>query len=299
MKTIIFLCFSLFFLNYTFLYGQSKVKKSSDVILVFDYSTKLWKYENSSGKELPYFVLKNKSQPIIQVIKLPSSSTKIEIEEQYYDVTPEVKEQKEKDPKMAPLTEDDGHKITQTMGMIDSDEVIYKVTVKNAVDTVLHTTEVFAKVYGRLKIDLSTGVLFHTLQDESYFFSDAVNNQSSIIRDASKGKIRPLFPVVMTHIYKQSTGNLSPGFSLGLGIDDSGKAGFYLGGALIFGDRQRAILSAGWALRPADKLKGKYEVGQKISSEDLPETIDLVESNYRSGYFFSLTYNLTSNVSKR
>lgn len=300
MKTIIFLCFSLFFLNYTLLYSQSKMEKSKDIVLLFDYKSKQWSYpENDTTKKgKPYFAVKYKSQPVIKVTSLPDTTTRVVINDQYFDVIPKL-DTVDKKNKMGIVFTSKSYSFTQTMPMVDSDEIIYSVTINDSTGTPLHTTEAFAKVYGKVKIDLSTGVLFHSLQDESYFFSDAGNNQSSISKDRSKGKIKPLFPVIMTNIYYQTKGLINPGVSLGLGLDDSGKAGYYVGGTLIFGDRQRAILSVGWALRPTDVLKGKYEEGQIISTANLPESADLVESTYKSGWFLSITYNLTSNVSKR
>lgn len=304
MKTITFLCISVFFFSYTLLHGQSKVKKSADVVLQFDFKSKQWDYGSKSlvdepKKEKPYFALTYKSQPVIKVTNLPDATTMVEIDDENYDVTPEVEIKEKQFQVDGKKSYDTTYSFTQTMAMVDSDEVSYKVTVKNSADTILHTTEAFAKVYRKLKIDLSTGVLFHNLQDKSYFFSDAGNDQSSITKDDSKGKIRPLFPVVMTHMYWQSMGFVSGGASLGLGIDDSGKAGYYLAPSLIFGDRQRAILSFGGALRPTDVLKGKYEVGQTIPTGNLPEVTDLVESTYKLGWFVSITYNLTSKVEKR
>lgn len=311
MKKTILLCFALILLSQTFLFGQ---KKEPDVILLFDFKSKQWSYdiqntstegnnqsENSdtnSNKGKPFFTLRYKTQPVIKVNNLPDSNTKVKIDDKYFEVIPEVDSNQLNDSDNK-NKKDNEHTFTKTMPMVDSDEVIYSVTISDSNDNPLHTTEIFAKVYGKLKIDLSTGVLFHTLQDNSYFFTDAGNEQSSISKDRSKGKLKPLFPVVMTHFYRQSKGMISPGLSLGLGLDDSGKAGYYAGLSAIIGDRQRAILTGGWAFRPTDVLKGKYEEGQKIPSANLPETTDLVESIYKSGIFFSITYNLSSKVEKR
>lgn len=53
------------------------------------------------------------------------------------------------------------------MAVVDSDEISYKVTIKDSGDQELHTSTVFAKIYGKIKIGLSTGALFHNLQDKS------------------------------------------------------------------------------------------------------------------------------------
>lgn len=294
MKTLKYLLFIFFFVDTVSLYGQSKHKKSEDIILQFDYQEKTWNYKDvdSTNKSKPYFLIQYKSQPIIEIINLPSSS-KVMIDEYFFDVTPEVEKKNILNGPSGP------DKYVQTMAVVDSDEVSYKVTIKNSSDQELHTTTVFAKVYGKIKIDLSTGALFHNLQDESYFYSDAGSGQSSISKDGNKGHFKPLLPVVLTHFYWQGKGYSNFALSAGLGLDDSGKAGYYIGPGLILGDRQRIIVSAGWAFRPTDVLKDKYTVGQILNTSDLPENKDLVESIYKSGFFFSLTYNLTSKVEKR
>lgn len=301
MKTLKNLLFILLLFNLTQVFGQkSKVKRTEDLVLQFDYKEKTWNYDSTQdgNKHKPYFLVKYKSQPVIKVTSLPSTTTKVTIDEYFFDVTPEV-ETKDKSPDKS-LS--DGLIVTpfiQTMAVVDSDEVSYKVTIKDANDETLHTTAAFVKVYGRLKIDLSTGVLFHNLQDESYYFSDAENGQSSISKDRNKGEIKPLFPAVLTHFYWQGKGSTNFGASIGFGLDDSGKIGYYTGPALIVGDRQRVILSGGWALRPTDVLIGKYREGQLLNTSNLPDASDLVESEYKSGIFLSLTYNLTSKVEKR
>ncbi|MDR7132553.1 hypothetical protein J2X69_004926 [Algoriphagus sp. 4150] len=300
MKTLKSLLFILLFFNLAVVFGQSKIKKSGDIVLEFDYKEKIWNYAPIpvTDKHKPYFLLRYKSQPVIKIKNLPTSS-KVTIEEYFYDVTPEV----ENKDNSLDKSQSDGLIATpfiQTMAIVDSDEVSYKVTIKDDNDTTLHTTTTaFAKVYGRWKIDLSTGVLFHNLQNESYYFSDSGNEQSSILKDSNKGKIKPLFPAVLTHFYKQGKGFTNFGASVGFGIDDSGKIGYYAGPSLIVGDRQRVILSGGWAFRPTDVLKGKYKEGQLLNTSNLPEVAELVESEYKSGIFLSLTYNLTSKVEKR
>lgn len=317
MKTLKNLFFIFLLFNLSMAFGQNrKDKESVDLQLKFDYENKSWSYElknetkaaettevsannqtTVSSKGKPYFLVRYKSQPVIKVSNLPPN-TKVTIEEYFYAITPEVENMDAIDKSMAVASTKKAEFI-QTMATVDSDEVSYKVIIKNSTDDILHTTTVFAKVYGRLKIDLSTGIIFHTLQDESYYFSDAGNEQSSIAKDSNKGEIKPFFPAVLTHFYWQGKGFTNFGASVGLGLDDSGKVGYYLGPAIIMGDRQRVILSGGWAHRPTDILKGKYKEGQLLNSSNLPETSDLVESEYKSGFFFSFTYNLTSKVEKR
>lgn len=188
----------------------------------------------------------------------------------------------------------------QTSRMVDSDEVEYIVTFSDSSDTKNnHNTSLYARVFGGLKIDLSTGALFHTVVDKSFHYAPVGTDQSQIVKDRNKSKFRPIFPVVFTNIYWRQAGGISPGISLGLGIDDSGQSGYYLGPSLILGDRQRAIFSAGCALRPADDLKGKYKNGQVFDTADAPDVEDLVESSFKLGLYLSLSYNLTTKVERR
>jgi len=188
----------------------------------------------------------------------------------------------------------------QTSRMVDSDEVEFIVTFNDSSDAKNnHKTSLYARVFGGLKIDLSTGALFHTVVDKSFHYAPVGNDQSQIAKDKNSSKVKPIFPVVFTNIYWRQAGWLCPGISLGLGIDDSGQSGYYFGPSLILGDRQRAIFSLGGALRPADDLKGKYENGQIFDTADAPDVSDLVESSFKLGLYLSLSYNLTSKVERR
>jgi hypothetical protein len=187
----------------------------------------------------------------------------------------------------------------QTSEMVDSDEIQYTVTVRNKEGNIDHKSTAYCKVYGGMKIDVSSGVLFHNLPNESFRFEPNGSGSSTIVKNKNNDVLKPLFPVVFTHFYWRSKGFTSLGASVGLGIDDSGKAGYYGGPALLLGDRQRVVISLGCALRPTDVLKGQYSTGEVIPNTELPETSDLVESAYRAGFFFALTYNLTAKVERR
>lgn len=295
MKKIIVSLVSVLFLNLLLVQGQSKEINSLQRTFVFDFNTKLWTYSEESKyrKGKMYFLIPYKSQPAILVRNLPSADFKVKIDEVFFYVTPKT------DESIKTLDREDTRiHYAQTMKVVDSDEVEYTVTITDK-DQIVHITTAHAKVYGGLKIDLSTGVLFHNLFDESYNYVAAGNSQSSIAKDKKTGSVKPLFPVVLTHVYWRAKGMISPGFSLGFDIDDSGKAGYYLGPAMLLGDRQRAIISLGLALRPTNALKGKYVEGQLLDDSSKPEVSDLVESVNKAGFFLGITYNLTTKIEKR
>jgi hypothetical protein len=308
MKKTIATLASVLFLNFSLLYGQEekgndhKEINSLQRTFVFDFTTKLWTYSEESKyrKRKVYFLIPYKSQPAIRVIHLPSIDYKVKIETAFFDVTPKTEAVKNDTTfKLFEKNKEDNIVYTETMNVVDSDEVNYTVTISDENDKIVHITQVYAKVYGGLKIDLSTGVLFHNLFDESYGYVAGANSQSSISKDKNNGVVKPLFPVVLTHFYWRAKGIISPGFSLGLGIDDSGKAGYYLGPAVLLGDRQRAVISLGLALRPTNTLKGRYAEGQLLDDSSKPDVSDLVESVYKAGLFFGITYNLTAKIEKR
>ena len=285
MKKIIATLASVLFLNFPLLYGQEEKGSNHKEInslqrtFVFDFTTKLWTYSEESKyrKGKVYFLIPYKSQPVISILNLQSADYKVKIEEAFFDVTPKT------DDSIKNLTgEDRTTHYTQTMKVVDSDEVEYTVTITDEKDKIIHITTAYAKVYGGLKIDLSTGVLFHNLIDESYNYVATGNSQSSIAKDKKTGSVKPLFPVVLTHVYWRTKGMINPGFSLGFGIDDSGKAGYYLGPAFLLGDRQRAVISLGLALRPTSTLKGKYAEGQLMDDSSKPEVSDTASSRTRN-----------------
>jgi hypothetical protein len=265
----------------------AQTARSAAYDLHYDFTTKI--VSGSAYKE-KYFIVPYKSQQRIFIDSIPSNYS-VQLNARKITVTP--------DNSTAKLLNGALKQVIFTSDVIETDEIEYQLEIKEN-DVTVETTTIFVKVVGGLKIDLSTGVVFHTLADESYHFDEAGTDEVSLSKDKQKGSFFPINPVILTHIHGRGKGFTTLGTTLGLGINDEGKVGYYLGGALLFGDRQRAILSAGLAFKPVDVLKGKYKNGQIFTADDIrPELEDVTESKFKTGFFFSFTYNLSSTVSGR
>jgi hypothetical protein len=265
--------------------------------LTFDFPAKKW--TTSAHKQNKYLLVKYKAQPRILITGLPADY-KTEVSETQYDVVPqtETKEGLKKDEKDKAVDT-----ITHLMKNVDADEVEYQVVVKDKGDKEVLKFTSMAKVYGRWKIDVSSGVIFNIgLNDESYYYEASGEDQSILREDDDKNVISPTVALI-THFYKSGKGYVNYGGAFGLGIDDDGKTGWYFGLGALLGDRQRIAISGGIAWRQVKQLKSQYQSmldsGAAVDNADKVDTADLLEESYQQGWFVSFSYNLSSTVTKK
>lgn len=108
--------------------------------------------------------------------------------------------------------------------------------------------------------------------------------------------------VGMFHTSLRSNTNFSFGLSLGTALDVTNFdiSSIYLGFSTLIGRKDKIALTIGPSFMSAKQLKNTYK--QYIESNDLqvklPDgfqlTNDIYTRNYKIGYFFSITYNLTT-----
>jgi hypothetical protein len=122
--------------------------------LKFDFPNKKW--TTSLDKKNRYSVVKYKAQPRILITGVPASY-KTEVSETQYDVVPQTatKEDAKKD---KPAIVVDTVTTVHLMKNVDADEVEYQVLVKDDGGKEVLKFTSRAKVYGRWKIDVSSGV---------------------------------------------------------------------------------------------------------------------------------------------
>lgn len=301
MKTTLLGIFLVTVLAINAVLGQTpppkKTTVAEDYDLSYDYDKKLWSGKPYVGKGklklTRYFVVPYKTQQRISICNLKKGLTAV-IKATSVTLTPETGEKTKGDPESFKKPECE---VIFLSNPIESDEVYYTLTIKDA-DKVVHESTVMVKVFRGLKIDLSTGVVFHNVSDEKFHYTSS-GNDFSLSKDGKTGKVFPISPVILTHAYFRTRGFATIGSTLGLGITDDSKLGYYIGLAGIFGDHQRVVFSGGLALRPAKILKGQYKEGQVFTAADKPEIGDLMEDRYRPGVFLSLSYNLTSKIEKK
>jgi hypothetical protein len=159
------------------------------------------------------------------------------------------------------------------------------------------TAEVVLQTAGGLKIDFSTGVFILGGRGEflgdTYYWENIDANTRKIVK-AERGSRLQLGIGALAHFYKRSYKPLKGAFSMGVsttsGFDD---LNFQLGPSLIFGNKDRLILTAGLALKSVRVLDKKLQVGVPYEKENSPDDIPTVSQFPKTGWFVGLTYNLS------
>lgn len=99
----------------------------------------------------------------------------------------------------------------------------------------------------------------------------------------------------LIHMYWRSSLPLnfaiSPGLSTTTNFDG---LNFHLGGSVLIGRDERLALTLGLTLREVKILDKNYTIGNQYISSKLPEMPPTVKMFPKAGWFFSLTYNLSS-----
>jgi hypothetical protein len=153
------------------------------------------------------------------------------------------------------------------------------------------------KVKGKTKIDFSTGAFFNSGNDDFLgrdLYYSSISETESVIR-AKDGGSRGLLSIGgLMHIYKRSDKNmhlaLSPGVSVSSGFD---QVNFHLGGSVLFGNKNRLVITGGITLRETKILDRNFELDTAYAKTDLPETPPVISVFPKAGLFFSLTYNFS------
>ncbi len=153
--------------------------------------------------------------------------------------------------------------------------------------------------YGGTRLDFGIG-LAGSLYPNARSYELVIGQDSVQIHQKSKQIFVPSVLGMATMSYR-SASYVTYGASVGLGIDvTNGKiqlSNFFAGPSIIFGKHDRLTFTTGASVRAIDRLKGNYSVNTNMpiteSSSDLK---NFVTTEYRVGFFVSLTYNLTRGV---
>ena len=157
--------------------------------------------------------------------------------------------------------------------------------------------EVKLRTVGGIKLDFSTGIFANFGKSEflgkDYFFKPVNDTMSQISALHDSRKVLLGIGGLM-HIYFRSPSNIKAGLSIGAstttGFD---VVNFHVGPTLILGDQERFCLTAGLTLKESKILSDDYKEGILYKKSLLPANIELVKKFPTTGFFFSLTYNLS------
>jgi hypothetical protein len=150
-------------------------------------------------------------------------------------------------------------------------------------------------IYG-LKMNFSTGIFLISganIFDQTYRLDSIVGNKSNwkIKQNDNKSRVLPALGALM-HIYWKRPAQFGYGGTLGLSINNQTHLNYHLGGSLLFGEKQRLILSLGATLSQVSLIADQCSVDQEVSRS---VTSVPVQNFYRWGFFLAITYNINTN----
>lgn len=156
------------------------------------------------------------------------------------------------------------------------------------------------RTYGGLRFDVSAGLMFNfNLNDRSYFY-DSTEYVSDTVRITQITDRNSYLPFIGTqlniYINKPLKSPISPGINLGVSTNLT-DIRYYLGMCLVVGNKDRIVLSGGIVTGQVDVLSGQFETKRLYLKSDLPEIPEVVKA-FKTGSYFSITYNLSSNKAK-
>jgi hypothetical protein len=146
-------------------------------------------------------------------------------------------------------------------------------------------------IKGGLKIDISAGLFFTSLFDEAFEKKDDPDTEGNkIIIKKNQGDYDFAFGSSI-NVHSRWNSWLNMGGNLGVAFTTNQKFQILTGVNFIFGKQERIILSAGLAMGKVDRLANSYKEGgsYNLGAEG---TIPM-ESQFKFGHFFGVTYNLS------
>ncbi|MBS1663644.1 MAG: hypothetical protein JST68_21555 [Bacteroidetes bacterium] len=151
---------------------------------------------------------------------------------------------------------------------------------------------------GGIKIDFSTGLFINAgnpdFLGKDYYYKP-VTDSLSTISYANAGKKALVSIGALMHIYRRSSAPIKLAGSIGASLNTGATVvNLHVGPSLIIGNKNRLVLSTGLTLRESKVLDKAYSEGAQYPAALLPEAVPTVTKFPLAGYFFSLTYNLSS-----
>lgn len=146
-----------------------------------------------------------------------------------------------------------------------------------------------------IKVDFSTGVFVNGghkdfMQREYYY--KTITADSVSIATYERGKRSLLSIGALMHLYLRQPGWFNGGLALGVSTTTGFDAiNFHGGASLIFGRKDRIVLSGGLTLRESKVLADGKLLNQVYKKTDLPDAPPIVGRFPQMGFFVAVTYN--------
>ncbi len=292
--------------------------------LITDYGELKTEYENQSGKK-PNSSLKsatNKKDGSITISIVKDSITDNPYKEVFAYITTvyrklldektknEYQGKIDKGIQLYQAVQNERFEIVTKPQLVD-DEADYTDFTLNLGNTIDKTTQTISpiRIYqsGGLKIDFSTGIAFGLAgaKDRSYSLQQP-DTSALIIRQ--NNNYNKFFPSVAAfiHVYgRDYYRSVLPALTFGISTNPAGleQTSFYAGGSLMFRNSmlKRIIISGGLAAANVNYLKNTYQTDYTYTAKNFKNYTnlkalkdeDLVERKFRTGWFVSVSYNLS------
>jgi len=181
----------------------------------------------------------------------------------------------------------------------NADEVTFTPVLKNAEGKVVKEFTSFqVRTKGRLKVNFSTGYLLSFIGDDNYSLYKGTDGTITGISKGNKNSLTHALGA-LAHVYRSSEYNFNFALSSGISLANNSSVGFYLGGSLLFLEKNRVAITAGISYIQIQKLNtanllqaSSQDIYTFRSSTDNEIKYDKV---YKPGVFISITYNLSEN----
>lgn len=153
-------------------------------------------------------------------------------------------------------------------------------------------------VYGNIKINGSAGYFLNFIQEDNYSLRKKINtnpNSKNGVDSASRNTIKHALGGLL-HAYYNAKGSVDYGLSVGLSINDSANAGFYLGLSGFFTEKNRLVVTSGLSF-----VKVKRINTANLTTNTLTNQLDFLneedteiryEDVYKPSLFVGISYNL-------
>lgn len=151
------------------------------------------------------------------------------------------------------------------------------------------------EVLGGFKIDFSTGLFVSNLIDHKYAITgDSIFNANDTLRGYrilrnEEGKIKIGLSAMM-HLYYRFSSIINVGLNIGVGIIPDQSVSYLGGGSLIFGNKNRFIISGGVMLGSVERLSSLIK--EKNLYPDIPLQNNLTVKELDLGWYLGISYNL-------
>lgn len=157
--------------------------------------------------------------------------------------------------------------------------------------TVYEFKPVTIKTHGGFKVNFSTGFFLNFIGDDNYDIVKDSSGKNIGVVSTAKNKITQALGG-MIHAYPRWIKGPQPALSAGISLAQNGNMGFYGGASLMFLEKNRLVVSTGYAFNKIKQLNTS-NVNQNNLFITQSDTQIRYNDVYRGSWFIGITYNLT------